>query len=83
MLFRLFKRYIADEQQLGPERLPTIGQIMSQTEAGKIDAKTKKNAPLVLPHVRFGTDRRLQEVERIMQTTKLRIVSLSEPKGAR
>ncbi|KIR73652.1 anaphase-promoting complex subunit 1 [Cryptococcus deuterogattii CA1014] len=67
---------------LGPERLPTIGQIMSQTEAGKIDAKTKKNAPLVLPHVRFGTDRRLQEVERIMQTTKLRIVSLSEPKGA-
>nr|KIR46048.1 anaphase-promoting complex subunit 1 [Cryptococcus bacillisporus CA1280] len=67
---------------LGPERLPTIGQIMSQTEAGKTDAKTKKNAPLVLPHVRFGTDRRLQEVERIMQTTKLRIVSLSEPKGA-
>lgn len=36
-----------------------------------------------LPHVRFGHDKRIQEVERIMQTSRVRTISIEDPKGAR
>ena len=34
-----------------------------------------------LPHVRFGSDRRVAEVERILQTTRVRTISIGDPKG--
>ncbi|WVQ74951.1 hypothetical protein IAR50_004559 [Cryptococcus sp. DSM 104548] len=58
---------------------PTVGEIMKAAEAGP---SGNHKTDFALPHVRFRTDRRLQEVERIMQTTKLRIVTIQEPKGA-
>ncbi|WVO13449.1 hypothetical protein L204_101065 [Cryptococcus depauperatus] len=66
--------------RLGPEPLPSIGDIISIAISNI--ARSNKKTSFVMPHVRFGTDRRLQEVERIMQTIKLRTVTLSEPKGA-
>ncbi|KAK8854800.1 hypothetical protein IAR55_003539 [Kwoniella newhampshirensis] len=66
--------------ELGPEKTPTVGEIMSTAESG-IAAKAKGSQP-ALPHVRFGSDRRLQEVERIMETTRVRTLTIQEPKGA-
>lgn len=36
-----------------------------------------------LPHVRFASDKRMEEVERIMQTTRPRTVPVEDPKGIR
>ncbi|TYJ53105.1 hypothetical protein B9479_006286 [Cryptococcus floricola] len=58
---------------------PTVGEIMKAAETEPLG---NKKTDLALPHVRFRTDRRLQEVERIMQTAKLRIVTIQDPKGA-
>ena len=43
--------------------------------------KTRRHRP-TLPYVRFGSDRRLQEVERLLQTTRLRTIAVQEPKNA-
>jgi anaphase-promoting complex subunit 1 len=41
-----------------------------------------KHLPEVnLPHVRFGSDRRIAEVERIMQTVRVRTISIEDPAG--
>ncbi|WVQ81869.1 hypothetical protein IAT38_003996 [Cryptococcus sp. DSM 104549] len=65
--------------ELGPEKTPTVRELMVSGEAG---AGKKARASPIMPHVRFGTDRRLQEVERILQTTTVRTISMTEPKGA-
>ncbi|WRT68383.1 uncharacterized protein IL334_005359 [Kwoniella shivajii] len=64
---------------LGPERIPTIKELMCSDE--ETTNKKKSHQP-TLPHVRFGSDRRVQEVERIMQTTRVRTLSIQDPKGA-
>jgi anaphase-promoting complex subunit 1 len=47
-----------------------------------ISATTTKGLPNVnLPHVRFGSDRRVAEVERILQTTRVRTIQIEDPKG--
>ncbi|ORX38535.1 hypothetical protein BD324DRAFT_599421 [Kockovaella imperatae] len=63
----------------GPEEIPTIRDIYkSVNESLKIRGQKSS-----LPYARFGSDRRLQEVERIMQTTRLRTIAVQEPKNAR
>jgi len=42
---------------------------------------SKRLPEIVLPHVRFGSDRRIAEVERIMQTVRVRTISIEDPKG--
>lgn len=55
----------------------TVGAVM-----GSIHGTGAKHAHYsALPHVRFGLDRRLDEVDRIMQTTRPRTVALDDPKG--
>ncbi|WWD19052.1 hypothetical protein CI109_103510 [Kwoniella shandongensis] len=66
--------------ELGPGRTPTVGELMKSAESGA--AGNAKSSQPALPHVRFGSDRRLQEVERIMQTTRIRTITIQEPKGA-
>ena len=34
-----------------------------------------------MPHVRFGSDKRLEEVDRIMQTTRVRTIETRAPSG--
>lgn len=60
-----------------PDNMPTVGDIVKNTGDWKAVSFTS------LPHVRFGLDRRLDEVERIMQTTRLRTIALDDPKGVR
>ena len=36
-----------------------------------------------MPQVRFGSDKRLEEVERIMQTTRVRTIETMAPAGTR
>jgi anaphase-promoting complex subunit 1 len=36
-----------------------------------------------MPQVRFGSDKRLEEVERIMQTTRVRTIETKAPAGMR
>jgi anaphase-promoting complex subunit 1 len=50
---------------------------MSSVKEG---ARVKQMAQPMLPHVRFGSDKRLAEVERIMQTTRARTISVHDPK---
>lgn len=72
---------VATELPVGPEPTldskPTIGDIVKNAGDWKAVSYTS------LPHVRFGLDRRLNEVERIMQTTRLRTIALDDPKGVR
>lgn len=66
--------------QLDVEEAPSIGGLVSTvTDSSE---KGKGYLPAV-PHVRFGADRRVQEVERIMQTTKARTIAVQEPKNTR
>jgi len=44
-------------------------------------ANVKRLPDVNLPHVRFGSDRRVAEVERILQTTRVRTISIEDPKG--
>ncbi|WVQ68082.1 uncharacterized protein L199_006288 [Kwoniella botswanensis] len=62
---------------LGLERIPTIKELV-----GSVSEDKKKPQQPVLPHARFGSDRRVQEVERIMQTTRVRTIAVQDPKGA-
>ncbi|WWC90724.1 uncharacterized protein L201_005661 [Kwoniella dendrophila CBS 6074] len=62
---------------LGPERIPTIKELLDVD-----NGEMKKLPQSALPHVRFGSDRRVQEVERIMQTTRIRTIAIQDPKGA-
>lgn len=66
---------------IGPEAasdiMPTVGDIVKNIGDWKTASFTS------LPHVRFGLDRRLDEVERILQTTRTRTIALDDPKGAR
>lgn len=55
----------------------TIGQIMTNEQVA-----TNSLTALDTPHSRFGYDRRLREVERILQMTRIRSISFPEPKGA-
>lgn len=60
-----------------PEEVPTVGQILN------VDGTAKShNHSVALPHVRFGTDRRLEEIDRIMQTGHQRTIAIEQPKGA-
>ncbi|WWD02564.1 hypothetical protein V865_000604 [Kwoniella europaea PYCC6329] len=61
----------------GLERIPTIKELV-----GSVNEDKKKPQQPVLPHARFGSDRRVQEVERIMQTTRVRTIAVQDPKGA-
>ncbi|WVR07598.1 hypothetical protein IAU60_004640 [Kwoniella sp. DSM 27419] len=61
------------------EFTPTIKDLMSSTQD---EGDAHRAHQIALPHVRFGSDRRVQEVERIMQTSKLRNISVQDPKGA-
>ncbi|BEI82995.1 hypothetical protein CcaverHIS002_0308630 [Cutaneotrichosporon cavernicola] len=55
----------------------TIGNIMKS-----VHHPGAKHAHFsALPHVRFGSDKRKEEVERIMQTTQTRTVPIEDPKG--
>lgn len=54
--------------------MPSVGDLM----AGKINRSTQLN----LPHVRFGADRRLREVERIMQASRVRTISIESKGGS-
>nr|XP_019011459.1 uncharacterized protein I206_03559 [Kwoniella pini CBS 10737]OCF50240.1 hypothetical protein I206_03559 [Kwoniella pini CBS 10737] len=63
---------------LGLDRIPSIKELMASEEGDK----EGNSPPSDLPHVRFGSDRRVQEVERIMQTTRIRTISIQDPKGA-
>ncbi|ORY35597.1 hypothetical protein BCR39DRAFT_510961 [Naematelia encephala] len=56
----------------------TVGALMASINEA---AKGKAYQP-ALPHVRFGSDRRVQEVERIMQTTTCRTINVQDPRGA-
>nr|XP_019044670.1 hypothetical protein I302_06583 [Kwoniella bestiolae CBS 10118]OCF23600.1 hypothetical protein I302_06583 [Kwoniella bestiolae CBS 10118] len=62
---------------LGPEKIPTIKELVASS-----DDDQKKPPQPAMPHVRFGSDRRVQEVERIMQTTRVRTIASQDPKGA-
>jgi anaphase-promoting complex subunit 1 len=64
--------------QLDPQ-IPLIGDLMSATDT---DGKSKVIQPSQ-PHVRFGQDRRLAEVERIMQTSRGRTISVATSPNAR
>lgn len=55
----------------------TIGEVMDSMHS--LGGKHAHYS--ALPHVRFGLDRRLDEVERIMQTTRPRAVALDDPEG--
>lgn len=72
---------VTTDLPVGPEassdNIPTVGDIVKDTGDWKAVSYTS------LPHVRFGLDRRLDEVERIMQTTRLRTIALDDPKGVR
>jgi hypothetical protein len=61
------------------DKQPTIGELMA---SGKEAPRVKQMAQPMLPHVRFGSDKRLAEVERIMQTTRARTISVHDPKVA-
>ncbi|WOO83833.1 Negative regulator of mitosis [Vanrija pseudolonga] len=62
----------------GPKKPPTIGEIVAS-----VTGETSKHAHFAaLPHVRFGVDKRVEEVERIMQTTHQRTIAVEDPKGA-
>ncbi|OCF57282.1 hypothetical protein L486_04738 [Kwoniella mangroviensis CBS 10435] len=65
------------ELDFGLERISTIKELV-----GTIGEDKKKPQQPVLPHARFGSDRRVQEVERIMQTTRVRTIAVQDPKGA-
>ncbi|CAK9780760.1 hypothetical protein CC85DRAFT_277308 [Cutaneotrichosporon oleaginosum] len=55
----------------------TIGDIMKS-----VNHPAAKHAHFsALPHVRFGADKRKEEVDRIMQTTRTRTVPIENPKG--
>jgi anaphase-promoting complex subunit 1 len=56
------------------DKQPTIAQLMSLPNA-------EKPADFSRPNVRFGSDRRVPEVERILQTTRVRTMSIEPPKG--
>ncbi|OCF37915.1 hypothetical protein I316_00139 [Kwoniella heveanensis BCC8398] len=58
---------------------PTIKDLMS---LGDTQDSINHRHQVALPHVRFGSDRRVQEVERIMQTTRVRVIAIQDPKGA-
>ncbi|WWC63280.1 uncharacterized protein I303_105880 [Kwoniella dejecticola CBS 10117] len=60
------------------EMIPSIKDLMASDDK----SKPAINPQTALPHVRFGSDRRVQEVERIMQTTRIRTISVQDPKGA-
>lgn len=72
---------VTTDLPIGPEasseNVPTVGDMVKNTGDWKAMSYTS------LPHVRFGLDRRLDEVERIMQTTRLRTIALDDPKGVR
>jgi anaphase-promoting complex subunit 1 len=61
------------------DKQPTIGELMA---SGKEAPRVKQMAQPMLPHVRFGSDKRLAEVERIMQTTRARTISVHDLKVA-
>ena len=42
-----------------------------------------RNLHPMLPRMRFGSDRRLQEVKRILQTEKIRTIVIEDLKNAR
>lgn len=71
---------ISAEVQLDIEDKPTVGDLMATI--GDASTKSKVFQPS-LPHVRFGSDRRVAEVERIMQTSRVRTVAVDDPRGAR
>ncbi|GMK53601.1 hypothetical protein CspeluHIS016_0101870 [Cutaneotrichosporon spelunceum] len=61
----------------GDDEKKTIGDMMKS-----VHQPGAKHAHFsALPHVRFGSDKRKEEVERIMQTTQTRTVSIDDPKG--
>lgn len=60
----------------GPDDPPTVAQLMNA------DASNKHSHFAALPHVRFGLDKRLDEVDRIMQTTRQRTITVDAPKGS-
>ncbi|WVQ99984.1 hypothetical protein IAU59_007127 [Kwoniella sp. CBS 9459] len=64
---------------LGSEPRPTIKELMGLRDGEEAKQHVHQ---IALPHVRFGSDRRVQEVERIMQTTKVRTIAIQDPKGA-
>lgn len=60
--------------------MPTVGSIinaMGESTASKLTDVASKS------FVRFGADKREQEVERIMQTTHVRTILVQPPKNAR
>ena len=68
-----------DRQDTLDDDTPTVASIVSSVVGDK--SKHAHSLP-ALPHVRFGSDRRLAEVERIMQTTQIRTIAIQEPKNA-
>ena len=67
-------------RQLNAENVANIGEINLSIEEG---TRKSKGLQPALPHVRFGSDRRVREVERIMQTTKVRMIAVQDPKNAK
>jgi anaphase-promoting complex subunit 1 len=77
---RLMESRAGAEQLIPQDELdkqPTVGELMALAKEG---ARVKQMAQPMLPHVRFGSDKRLAEVERIMQTTRARTISVHDPK---
>ncbi|WVF72786.1 hypothetical protein IAT40_007604 [Kwoniella sp. CBS 6097] len=64
---------------LGAESRPTVKQLMALVDG---EEAKHRGHQIALPHVRFGSDRRVKEVERIMQTTRVRTIAIQDPKGA-
>lgn len=63
----------------GSDERKTIGDILKSVH----HPGAKHAHYSALPHVRFGSDKRKEEVERIMQTTRPRVVPVEDPKGMR
>lgn len=57
--------------------MPAIGDLLKNDLP---DVKTQ--VATARPHVRFGSDKRVAEIERIMQTTRVRTMSIEDPPGA-
>ncbi|EIW67269.1 hypothetical protein TREMEDRAFT_72199 [Tremella mesenterica DSM 1558] len=68
------------DNQWGPEVCRFVGRndLVADLKIGTGDQKHHH----ALPHVRFGSDKRLQEVERIMQTSRMRTIIVHTRPGA-